>query len=316
MCVVNISRPDPASIEKEACIFKMGKRVIIKHRKIILRTQAVLKSLASSTGIFTFFLVICISMSFHCFCSVSSAKSYPQTHETFVSNEGQYLSNRKEIIEEDANMNMEYLEGYEQNEVPDPLAPFNKAMYHFNDKFYFWLLKPTARGYRAVFPEPARVGISNVFSNLGFPLRFVNCLLQANLKGAGIEISRFSINTTMGIGGLFDPARSLFKLPEKDEDFGQTFGVYGIKEGFYIMWPILGPSTIRDSVGMIGDYFSDPISYVKPLEASLGIDAYKKVNDTSLKIGDYEALKKAAIDPYIAIRDAYIQNRETKVKQK
>ncbi|MGA1838995.1 MAG: VacJ family lipoprotein [bacterium] len=216
-------------------------------------------------------------------------------------------------------MNTEYLEEYEQYEqigVSDPLEPFNKAMYRFNDKFYFWLLKPTAQGYRAVLPEPARVSISNAFSNLGFPLRFINCLFQVNLKGAGIEISRFSINTTLDICGLFDRARSLYKLPEKDEDFGQTFGVYGIKEGFYIMWPILGPSTLRDSVGMVGDYFSDPISYVKPFEASLGIYAYKKVNDTSLKIGDYEALKKAAIDPYIAIRNAYIQNRGMKVRQK
>lgn len=288
-----------------------------KHHKIIfIRIQAVLKSIALNTGIFKFFLVIFISMSFHRFSPVSAAASYPRNHEIFVSNEGQSLSNQKEIIEEDANVNMEYLEEYEQKEVPDPLAPFNKAMYHFNDKFYFWLLKPAALSYRAFFPEPARVSVSNVFSNLGFPLRFVNCLLQANLKGAGIEISRFSINTTVGIAGLFDPAKSLFKLSEKDEDFGQTFGVYGIKEGFYIMWPILGPSTLRDSVGMVGDYFSDPISYVKPLEVSLGIDAFKKVNDTSLKIGDYEALKKAAIDPYIAIRDAYIQNREMKVRQK
>ena len=289
------------------------------HKIIYIRTQAVLRSPASNFRIFTFFLLICVSILFHCLSPVSAAMPKPLSHESLVSNKAQTVSNRKEIVEEDANVNMEYLEGYdqyEQNGVPDPLKPFNKAMYHFNDKFYFWLLKPTARGYRAVLPEPARISISNVFSNLGFPLRFINCLFQANLKGAGIEISRFSINTTMGIGGLFDPAKSLYKLQEKDEDFGQTFGVYGIKEGFYIMWPVLGPSTIRDSVGMAGDHFLDPIGYVKPFEASLGIKAFKKTNDISLKIGDYEALKKAAIDPYIAIRDAYIQNREMKIRQK
>lgn len=291
-----------------------------KHLKTIyIRTQAILRSPASSFRIFTFFLFIYLSILFYYISFVSAAMPNPLSHESLVSNEVQTVSNRKEIVEEDENVNTEYLEEYEQyeqNGVHDPLEPFNKAMYHFNDKFYFWLLKPSARGYRAVLPEPARIGISNVFSNLGFPLRFINCLFQANLKGAGIEISRFSINTTVGIGGLFDPAKSFYKLPEKDEDFGQTFGVYGIKEGFYIVWPILGPSTLRDSVGMVGDYFSDPVSYVKPFEASLGIKAFKNTNDTSLKIGDYEALKKAAIDPYVAIRDAYIQNREMKVRQK
>ena len=103
--------------------------------------------------------------------------------------------------------------------------------------------------------------------------------------------------------------------PNDDEDFGQTLGAYGIGNGFYIMWPILGPSTLRDSVGLVGDLFLNPVFYVEPVEASVGIRSYEEVNETSFEIGDYESLKKAAINPYEAVRDAYIQYRNSKVKK-
>jgi len=197
--------------------------------------------------------------------------------------------------------------------VPDPLAPLNRAIYHFNDKLYFWLLKPAAKGYRAIFPEALRISVRNFFSNLLFPVRFTNCLLQTNIEEASIEFSRFSINTTMGIGGLFDPAKRYYHITEQDEDFGQTLGVYGIKEGLYLNLPVFGPSTLRDSVGMAGDYFLKPLSYIDPFEVSLGISSYKTLNDTSLKIGDYEALKEASIDPYLSMRNAYLQYRQKKL---
>lgn len=225
----------------------------------------------------------------------------------------------EEVFTEDVDNDLDYLDDdfdEEIVEVPDPLAKFNRGMYHFNDKLYFWALKPTAQVYRVVVPEPMRVSVRNFFTNLGFPIRFVNCLLQANIDGAGTEISRFTVNSTFGLAGLFDPATRHCNITKQDEDFGQTLGVYGLREGIFINWPVLGPSTLRDSVGMIGDYFLNPISYVQPTEASLGINAGKKVNNTSLRIGDYEALKDAAIDPYISIRDAYIQHRQRKVKEK
>jgi phospholipid-binding lipoprotein MlaA len=104
-------------------------------------------------------------------------------------------------------------------------------------------------------------------------------------------------------------------LKPRDEDLGQTFATYGIGDGFYIVWPILGPSTLRDSVGMVGDWFLNPVSYVHPIEAYLGIRATETVNDTSFRIGDYESLKEAAIDPYVAFRNAYIQYRKRKVEE-
>jgi len=204
-----------------------------------------------------------------------------------------------------------------KGDIADPLEPFNRAMYHFNDKLYFWVLKPVAQGYGKVVPEPARVGVSNFFANLTFPLRFVNCLLQANFKGAAAEFGRFMINTLWGIGGFLDPASSEdINLSKRDEDFGQTLGVYGLGQGFFINWPLFGPSSLRDTVGLLGDAFLTPATYLNPWYAGAGTRVYDRVNDTSLKIGDYESLKEAAIDPYVALRDAYIQYRLKKVNRK
>jgi len=202
-------------------------------------------------------------------------------------------------------------------EIADPLEPFNRAMYHFNDKLYFWVLKPVAQGYGKVVPEVARISVSNFFSNLAFPIHFVNCLLQANFDSAATELGRFMINTLWGIGGLLDLAsRKDVNLPKQNEDFGQTLGVYGLGQGFFIIWPVFGPSSLRDTVGLAGDAFLIPYNYLNPWYAGAGIKAYDRVNDTSLRIGDYESLKEAAIDPYVAIRDVYVQYRLKKVKQK
>ena len=204
-----------------------------------------------------------------------------------------------------------------KGEIADPLEPFNRAMYHFNDKLYFWLLKPVAQGYGKVVPEAARVGVSNFFANLAFPIRFVNCLLQANFEGAAAELGRFTVNTLWGVGGFLDPASSKdINLSKQDEDFGQTLGAYGLGQGFFINWPIFGPSSPRDTVGLVGDGFLTPYTYLSPWYAGAGTRGYDMVNDTSLKIGDYESLKGAAIDPYVAIRDAYVQYRLKKVNRK
>ncbi len=214
--------------------------------------------------------------------------------------------------------NLDYAEDTfkeERVEIADPIEPFNRAMYHFNDKLYFWALKPVAQGYKVVVPEPARISVKNFFFNLGFPVRFLSCLLQADFSGAANEFGRFGINTIWGVGGLLDPSSNKeLDLQKQETDLGQTLGVYGVGHGFYIVWPILGPSSPRDTVDIAGDYFLYPVSYVYPWYAGIGVRAYEIVNSTSLRIGDYESLKEAAIDPYIAMRDAYIQYRLKKVK--
>ena len=200
-------------------------------------------------------------------------------------------------------------------QVADPLAFWNRAMFHFNDKFYFWVLKPVARGYRAAVPSPVRIGVKNFFTNLTTPIRLVNCILQWKWQAANGEFARFFLNSTVGVLGFGNPAKKYPKLNPGEEDLGQTLGAYGMGNGFYIVWPFLGPSTLRDSVGLVGDLFLNPVCYVEPTEAAVGITAYETVNDTSFQIGDYESLKKAAINPYEALRDAYIQHRKSKVEK-
>jgi phospholipid-binding lipoprotein MlaA len=200
--------------------------------------------------------------------------------------------------------------------IADPLEPFNRTMFQFNNKMYFWLFKPLALGYKKVVPAPARKGVDNFFTNLGFPIRFVSRLLQADFKGASEELGRFTVNTLWGAGGFLDPSSNQqLNIPKRDADLGQTLGVYGLGQGFYIIWPFVGPSSARDSLGLAVDYyFLDPISYISPWYASMAVRGYGTVNYTSLTIGDYESFLEAAIDPYVAMRDAYIQYRQKMVE--
>jgi phospholipid-binding lipoprotein MlaA len=206
--------------------------------------------------------------------------------------------------------------GEEYAGISDPLEPINRIFFQFNDKLYFWFLKPVSSGYKAVVPKPARIGVKNFFSNLAFPIRFVNCILQAKFEGAGYEVGRFLTNSILGLGGFINVAEKEFNMKAYDEDFGQTLGAYGLGNGFYINWPVLGPSTLRDTIGDAGDYFLDPVYYADlDTTYDISIKGYEKVNDTSLVIGDYEDLTKSAIDPYIAFRDAYFQYRRNKVEK-
>ena len=209
--------------------------------------------------------------------------------------------------------------------VADPISGFNRAMFVFNDRLYFWVLKPVAKGYRVVVPTPARVSIKNFFYNLLTPVRFVNCLLQGKGKAAGGEVGRFFINTTVGMLGFLDPAEAYPELNPPEEDLGQTLGYYGVGNGFYIVWPVVGPSTLRDTIGDIGDWALNPVSFMQLINVEAGVltsgttnvvvYSVRTVNDTSFRIGDYEALKNAALDPYEAFRNAYIQNRISKIVQ-
>ncbi|NTW78503.1 MAG: VacJ family lipoprotein, partial [Syntrophaceae bacterium] len=180
-----------------------------------------------------------------------------------------------------------------------------------------WMLKPVAQGYKEVVPEPARISVKNFFSNLGFPIRFLSCLLQADFSGAATEAGRFGINTIWGIGGLMDPASSKeLDLKKQDTDLGLTLATYGVGHGFYLVWPVFGPSSPRDTIDLAGRYFLNPLSYITPWYYPAGTRALDVVNATSLSIGDYESLKDAAIDPYVALRDAYVQYRYKQIKRK
>lgn len=203
----------------------------------------------------------------------------------------------------------------EEGGIVDPLEPWNRAMFTVNDRLYFWVMKPVAKVYNIIIPEWGRIRVRNVVHNVATPVRFVNCVLQLKFHAAAAELGRFVANTVGGLGGMFEVVKDNPEIGTMDRDFGQTLGKYGISNGFYIIWPVLGPSSFRDSVGLAGDYFLTPENYITPFLDSAGVQAYEKVNDVSLKIGDYEDFKESAIDPYIAMKDAYYQYRKSKIKE-
>jgi phospholipid-binding lipoprotein MlaA len=208
--------------------------------------------------------------------------------------------------------------GGKESHIADPLEPWNRAMYHVNDKFYFWLLRPTAKGYKFVVPEGVRGLFSNFYQSVKAPVRIVNNLLQGKPRYAGLELAKFLINSIVGVGGLKDCATECFGINGRDADFGQTLGKYGVGFGFYVVWPLLGPSSPRDTVGWVADRALTPTTYVSSQwisPESVGLYAHETVNYTSFHPGDYEALKGAAIGPYVAIRDAYVQYRKRLVEQ-
>lgn len=216
-----------------------------------------------------------------------------------------------------------YLEEYGNNEdmeipgeIPDPLEPMNRVFFQFNDKLYFYLLKPVASGYKAVLPTTIRTSVGNFFDNIIYPIRFVSCLFQGKIEGAFVETGRFLTNSTIGLAGLFDPATDLLNLKKYDEDAGQTLGTWGLGFGFYLDLPFLGPSSLRDGIGKVGDYFLDPIYYFCPdFWDKAAFKSTDVINSTSFHIGDYESLKESSIDPYIALRNAYFQYRTRAVEE-
>ena len=199
--------------------------------------------------------------------------------------------------------------------ISDPLEPLNRGIFYFNDKVYLYLLIPVSKGYGAVLPKGLRRSFSNFFSNLSSSVRFASCLLQGKFSEAGIELKRFTINTTIGLLGFFDPATKKYKLSKQDEDMGQTFGHYGIDEGFFLMLPFLGPSSARDSIGLIGNAYLHPITYIYGFEEIVQLKVFEVLNETSMDPDGYKNLKKDMFDPYIAFRDGYVQLRRNKVKK-
>lgn len=197
----------------------------------------------------------------------------------------------------------------------DPLSGYNRVMTQVNDRIYFWLLKPLSQGYRAVLPEVGRLAVGRFFRNLQMPANFVNNLLQLKPKRAGTELARFTINTTIGILGFGDPAAARFDLQSYPEDFGQTLGHYGVGGGFHLVLPLLGPSNLRDTFGLVPDRYLDPVNHIDDFETRIAIGAYKQVNYVSLHLGEYESLKRDAVDLYPFLRDGYEQRRIKQIEE-
>jgi phospholipid-binding lipoprotein MlaA len=198
----------------------------------------------------------------------------------------------------------------------DPWERFNERTFELNRRLDRYVLKPVAKGYDRVMPDRVQNMISNGFDNLRWIPRFVNSLLQAKWNGAGRELGRFLINSTLGIGGLFDIAKQEFGLEKSREDFGQTLGVWGARPGPYLILPLLPPLTVRDAVGFAVDGAMNPLNYVLPVFWDrLGMQAGDAVNDRSLNLELYQGFEETVIDMYSAVRHGYLQRREQLIKE-
>lgn len=200
--------------------------------------------------------------------------------------------------------------------VADPLRGFNMMMYDFNHDTYYIIIKPVTDVYRFVVPEDIRVCVGNFFQNLGFPIRFVNCLLQGNVDRAVDEFEAFFLNTTVGVLGLGNPAPYVMGREVPAEDFGQTLAVWGIGNGFYLVLPFLGPTTARNLVGSVGDMGMNPITYSGlPWEVTAIARGTEAINNLSFQKDIYKQLEELSLDPYVALRNGYIQNNNRKIAE-
>lgn len=204
-------------------------------------------------------------------------------------------------------------------EEHDPWEAFNTVMFEFNRKVDKYALKPVAQAYDVVLPDTVQVGVGNFFQNVRFVPRLLNNLFQAKVKGAGIELGRFLINTTVGVGGFFDPANQWWDLDTPDENSGQTLGFYGMKQDPFLVLPFLPPLTLRDGIGCVADRALDPVTRLVFAVSPGSQPTYTivhfvsrivdTVNERSLNLATFQGVEDTTIDLYAAVRNAYMQKR-------
>ncbi len=259
---------------------------------------------------------------------VQSNRSLPLTS---LPTQEKLLAQVQEPSEQDALEEDEFYDPFEKEgeaglEEYDPWGPYNVVVFEFNYQFDRFVVKPVAQAYDFVMPDLVQRGLSNALHNIAVVPRLFNNLFQGKAKGAGLEVGRFLINSTIGVGGLFDPAKSEFGLETPVEDFGQTLGVYGVGPGPYLILPFFPPFTLRDAVGYVADIFLDPYTYFVFRNVRLGQPALVEHEDTatigafatrvgeivntrSLNLERFEDVEETTVDLYSAVRNAYLQKR-------
>lgn len=201
--------------------------------------------------------------------------------------------------------------------ISDPLESVNRTIFWVNKKSYFNVLEPIGQGYRDVLPRTARTKVRNFFSNLDEPKNFFSSLLRLDVKDAGVALSRLTINTTVGVGGLFDPASSF--LRKETSGFDRTLAYWDVETGFYVTWPLVGPSTVRGSFGSLFNALTYPPNFLTGPDAELAvlsIGATRAVNETSFTLGRYDQLRDATVDAYAARKNLYEQSLEQRLKDR
>ena len=216
--------------------------------------------------------------------------------------------------------------GVQEENESDPWEPFNSKMFFFNrDILDQYVLKPVAKGWNFVVPEVVQRSVRNAMDNINMPSRLVNSLAQGKFVGAGREVARFTINSTIGVGGLIDLAKDGLGIEKSDEDTGQTLGYYGVGPGPYLVLPFLPPLNVRDGIGYAADAAMNPLNYILPFAAGAdgattagalaGIAFTDAVNRRSLNLERYEGVEETVIDLYSAVRNGYLQQREAKIRE-
>jgi phospholipid-binding lipoprotein MlaA len=199
----------------------------------------------------------------------------------------------------------------EQRDPRDRFERVNRSVYEFNDVLDRNLAVPVTKAYVKITPDPVETGVSNFFQNLTYPTTILNEGLQLKPKPFLQSAARLIVNTTLGIGGLFDTATQL-GIPSGDEDFGQTLGYWHVPAGPYLMLPILGPSSVRDAFGLVGDQFVDPKAYINDPYVHYGLWGFEQIDERASLLATDDVLKRT-YDPYVFIRNAYLQRREYQV---
>jgi phospholipid-binding lipoprotein MlaA len=198
--------------------------------------------------------------------------------------------------------------------IPDPIEPFNRAVFQFNRAVDFLILNPAASAYNVVLPGFVRDSIHSFLSNLSAPVAMANELLQGDFRNFDIVFRRFIVNSTLGVGGLVDVASHHGLNAPTSEDFGQTMGKWGAKHGFYVILPVLGSSSLRDGTGMVVDGFADPFnSWARNTERDWMIYTRGGVSivKSRARAGEkYNDVMNNAVDPYVTFRSMYKQNRD------
>ncbi len=202
----------------------------------------------------------------------------------------------------------------EEEAIPvqsDPLEGYNRWMYSVNESIYDYFMEPVARGYRAVLHENIRLSIRNVFDNALSPVKFVSSAIQGDLDKSARVLSRLVLNTTVGLGGIFDVAGEGYGVDNVNEDMDQAMGFHGVPTGPYLVLPFFGPSSARDFTGRIFDSLLSPVSYFSPsFLVGAGITVEERTNAVSFIIDDKKAIDDSALDEYESVRDFYYQYRE------
>lgn len=202
--------------------------------------------------------------------------------------------------------------GNDYQDPADPLEGFNRVMYRFNDGLDRVLIKPLAQGYQAIMPAPLDRGVTNFFNNLEDIASAANNLLQLKPGRAASDLGRVAVNTTVGLAGFVDVASNL-DLPRYDEDFGQTLGTWGLEPGPFIVLPVLGPTTLRDGVGRVADWYLDPVNYIEDDTVRWSLKGLELIDTRADLLNASRVFDQAALDPYAFMRDAYLQRRRSLV---